>query len=141
MWPLAGLIQKVINNLNTLLDRFTSTRASRIDSTYTNTNTLTSRLTSTRARKLDDIHPSGVKTFQHHGEAIYDGEFGTVINVYGVDPDKTVLNIVGVTSNDTSLDQTNFMVTAFFERPNEVTVYRERSEGLIYVDIQIIEFY
>ena len=141
MWSLAGLIQKVINNLNTLLDRFTSTRASRIDSTYTNTNTLTNRLSATRARKLDDIHPSGVKTFQHHGEFINDGEFGTVIEAYGVDPDKTVLNIVGATSTDTNLDQVNFMITAFWERSDEVTVYRERSEGLIYVDIQIIEFY
>lgn len=160
MWPVFARVQTLLKRLTStraanldLLDdinsdtsnlnsRLTLSRASNLDSIdniLNDTSLLESRLTSYRAGKLDDIQDSAIESIQEFSEGINSGTPGTEININYVDRSKSIIQIVGVTA-DSGAAVGDAAVTAFFESSTSFTVYRDKYDASVYVDVNVIEF-
>ena len=144
MWSLAGLIQKVINNVQTLLSRLTSTRASNldlIDDIESDTSNLNSRLTSTRASRLDYIRRSQIRRIQFVTGSIQAGDRsgGETLDYPVADQGKTILVMCGVQSSST--DPADHGIEIGFDADDKIYFLRESTGSAAFLAVQVVEFY
>ena len=148
MWPLAGLIQKVINNVQTLLNRLSTTRASNLDklpNIESDTSTLTSRLTASRASNLSYIRPSYIKRIQIARPSIQSNDLAEVEELdYPVNRDKSILiDLGGMAKDDITLGQISYTVDwpSSDSTQTEVVLFREETGRTVFATVMVVEFY